>query len=50
MVKIVNVVASGALPVELDLDRLATDIGEPIARFDPDKYPGMYLRFGEVVL
>lgn len=47
MVKIVNVVASGALSVELDLDRLANDIGEPIARFDADKYPGMYLRFGE---
>jgi transcription initiation factor TFIID TATA-box-binding protein len=47
MVKIVNVVASGALDVELDLERLADDIGEPVARYDPDKYPGMYLRFEE---
>ncbi|UDF60535.1 TATA-box-binding protein [Halobacterium sp. BOL4-2] len=47
MVEIVNVVASGALDVELDLKRLADDIGEPVARYDPDKYPGMYLRFEE---
>ncbi|AKU08303.1 TATA-box-binding protein [Haloferax gibbonsii] len=47
MVEIVNVVASGALDVELDLERLADDIGEPVARYDPDKYPGMYLRFEE---
>lgn len=47
MVEIVNVVASGALDVELDLERLAGDIGEPVARYDPDKYPGMYLRFEE---
>lgn len=47
MVKIVNIVASGALNVELDLERLADDIGEPVARYDPDKYPGMYLRFEE---
>lgn len=45
MVTIVNVVASGSLPIELDLDRLATDIGEPIAEYDPEKYPGVYLRF-----
>jgi len=47
VVTIVNVVASGSLPVELDLNRLADDIGEPIAQFDPEKYPGMYLRFDE---
>ncbi|QLG28156.1 TATA-box-binding protein [Halorarum halophilum] len=47
MVEIVNVVASGALNVELDLERLADDIGEPVACYDPDKYPGMYLRFEE---
>lgn len=45
MVKIVNVVGSGALSVELDLDRLAADIGEPVAQYDPEKYPGMYIRF-----
>ncbi|MBX0325181.1 TATA-box-binding protein [Halomicroarcula sp. F13] len=47
MVEIVNVVASGALDAELDLERLADDIGEPVARYDPEKYPGMYLRFEE---
>ena len=47
MVKVVNVIGSGALDFELDLERLADDIGEPVARYAPDKYPGMYLRFGE---
>lgn len=47
MVEVVNVVASGALNVELDLERLADDISEPAAHYDPDKYPGMYLRFEE---
>jgi transcription initiation factor TFIID TATA-box-binding protein len=46
-VQIVNVVGSGSLDVELDLERLASDIGEPMARYDPGKYPGMYLRFSE---
>ncbi len=46
MVKIVNVVGSGSLDVEFDLQRVAADIGS-IAEYDPDKYPGIYLRFGE---
>lgn len=46
MVKIVNVVASGSLDAEFDLERVAADIGS-IAEYDPDKYPGMYLRFEE---
>ena len=46
MVEIVNVVGSGSLNVEFDLERVATDIGS-IAEYDPDKYPGMYLRFEE---
>jgi len=46
-VQVVNVIGSGSLDVELDLERLGHDIGEPIARYDPDKYPGMYLRFSE---
>lgn len=44
---VVNVVGSGALPVELDVDRLVVDIGEPIAEYDPGTYPGTYLRFEE---
>lgn len=46
MVKIVNVVGSGPLDAEFDLERVAADIGS-IAEYDPDKYPGMYLRFEE---
>lgn len=46
MPEIVNVVASGSLDAEFDLERVAADIGS-IAEYDPDKYPGMYLRFGE---
>ncbi|WP_247729567.1 TATA box-binding protein [Halovivax limisalsi] len=33
--------------MELDLINLANDIGESVARYDPKKYPGMYLRFGD---
>ena len=47
MINIVNIVGSGALDIELDLERLSDDISEPVARYNPDKYPGMYLRFGE---
>lgn len=47
MIEIVNVVGSGALDVELDLKRLADDIDGPAARYDLDKYPAMYLRFGD---
>ena len=46
MPEIVNVVGSGSLDAEFDLKRVAADIGS-IAEYDPDKYPGMYLRFGE---
>lgn len=47
MVEVVNVVASGSLGVELDLERLSTDIGAPIAQYDPDKYPGIYIRLSD---
>lgn len=46
MVKIVNVVGSGSLNAEFDLERVAADIGS-IGEYDPDKYPGMYIRFEE---
>jgi TATA-box binding protein (TBP) (component of TFIID and TFIIIB) len=45
--RIVNAVGSGAPEVELDLGQLATDIGEPVAKYDPEKYPGMYIRFDD---
>lgn len=47
MVKVVNMVGSGSLNAELDLETLSEEIGQPRARYDPDKYPGMYLRFEE---
>ena len=46
MIEIVNVVGSGSLNVELDLQKVAADIG-PIAEYDPNKYPGMYLRLDD---
>lgn len=46
MVDVVNVVASGSLGVELDLKAVSVDLGE-IAEFDPDKYPGVYIRLSE---
>lgn len=41
----VNIVASGELDVEVDLQTLSTDI--PQAQYDPDKYHGLYFRFDE---
>lgn len=46
MPEIVNIVGPGSLDSEFDLERVAADIGS-IAEYDPDKYPGMYLRCGE---
>ncbi len=40
-------VGSGSLNAELDLETLSEEIGQPQARYDPGKYPGMYLRFEE---
>ena len=45
-IKVVNVIGSGNVDVELDLERVAADIGST-AEYDPDKNPGMYLRFEE---
>lgn len=47
MVKVVNMVGSGSLDFEIDLETLSEEIGQPRARYEPDKYPGMYLRFEE---
>jgi len=48
MVEIVNVVASGSLHVELDLDAVASELDD-VVDYDPDKYPGAYFRLGESV-
>jgi transcription initiation factor TFIID TATA-box-binding protein len=45
MVKIVNVVGSGDLGVELDLEELANDV--EFADFDPDGQQQLFLKFGE---
>jgi transcription initiation factor TFIID TATA-box-binding protein len=44
-VEIVNVVGSGALGVEIDLDALSADI--PTTEYNPDNYHGMYIRLAE---
>lgn len=46
MVKIVNVVASGSLKIELDLEAVATEFVD-IVDYDPNKYPGAYFRFSD---
>jgi len=46
MVHVVNVVASGALDVELDLATVARELDD-VVDYDPEKYPGAYVRFGD---
>lgn len=46
MVEVVNAVGSGFLDREFDLSVVAGDLGS-VADFDPEKYPGMYIRFSE---
>lgn len=48
MVDVVNVVSSGSLDVELDLEEIAQEL-EDIVDYDPEKYPGAYFRFDESV-
>lgn len=45
--RIVNVVGSGTVNRELELDSLVDTIGEPIAQYEPAVGPGMYIRFSE---
>lgn len=45
MVEIVNVVGSGDLEVELDLENLADDI--EVADFEPDNHPEMFIQFDD---
>lgn len=46
MVEVVNIVASGSLGVELDLEVIAGELDD-IVDYDPDKYPGAYFRFDD---
>lgn len=44
--EVVNAVGSGDLGIEIDLNQLSADIGD--VEFDPDQYPGAYVRLEEV--
>lgn len=46
MVEIVNIVASGSLGVELDLNAIAQELPE-LVNYNPEKYAGAYFRFDE---
>lgn len=47
MIRIVNVVASGHLGRELDLGALQTDLVTYEKIYEPERFPGLQLRFGE---
>lgn len=46
MVEVVNVVASGYLDTELDLEAIAQEFDD-VVNYDPEKYPGAYFRFND---
>lgn len=46
MVEVVNVVASGSLDIELDLETIAQELDD-VVNYDPEKYPGAYFRFDD---
>lgn len=47
MLNAVNIVGSGLLPVEVDLDSLARDFDSDHCNYDPEVHPGLYLRSSE---
>lgn len=46
MIEIVNVVSSGSLGSEFDLEAVNAELAD-IAEYDPEKYPGIYIRLSE---
>ncbi|SEW00990.1 TATA-box-binding protein [Halobacterium jilantaiense] len=46
MVSVENVVASGSLGIELDLETVARELSE-VVDYDPEKYPGAYFRLDD---
>ncbi len=46
MVSVENVVASGSLGIELDLETVAHDLSE-VVDYDPEKYPGAYFHLND---
>lgn len=47
MVEIANIVGSGDLNVELDLDALESDLAVPFLDYNPSNYHGLYVRLEE---
>lgn len=46
-VEIANIVGSGDLKTELDLDALESDLAVPFLDYDPSNYHGLYVRLEE---
>lgn len=46
-IKIVNVVGSGDLGVELDVEAVEVDLSTPYSEYDPSNYHGLYVRLEE---
>jgi len=46
-VEIANIVGSGDLGVELDLEALEGDLSTPYLEYDPSNYHGLYVRLEE---
>lgn len=46
MIQVVNVVASGALDVEFDLEAVARELDD-VVDYNLEKYPGAYVRFDD---
>jgi len=45
MIRIANVVGSGDLGIELDVEQVGTDLDVPVTEYDPSNYHGLYVRF-----
>jgi len=46
-VEIANIVGSGDLGVELDIEALEADLSTPYSEYDPSNYHGLYVRLEE---
>ncbi|ELY67379.1 TATA-box-binding protein [Natronococcus jeotgali] len=47
MVAIANVVGSGSLSLELDIEQLGADLDVPYTKYDLKNYHGLYIRLEE---
>ncbi|MDQ2050739.1 TATA-box-binding protein [Natronolimnohabitans sp. A-GB9] len=47
MVTITNVVGSGSLGLELDVEQLGADLDVPYTEYNPENYHGLYVRLEE---